>query len=278
MRKKLFLLFGIITMGFFIFQGCDNNPAGPSDNNPPQGMGQLQVKAMDTPIAGDVTEVNLHIKQVSIHRSAADANDSTAGWITLANTDTVVNFLALINGSTTVLADTALDPGHYDQLRLLLGSDNEIVVDGITFPLTIPSGTQTGVKLNLDFDIQADETYQLYLDFNASHSIHQRGHLGTFMMRPTFHAFMQHNSGRISGMVTDSLGTGIEHASVYAVANDDTTATLTDSTGNYTMILEEGTYNLSAEITEYTSVDTMYSDIEVNADAELTGYDFQFIQ
>jgi len=280
MRKIAILLFGILSMSFLVFQGCEDNPTGTDSGtiNPSQDKGRVQVHAMDTPIVGSVSEVNLHVKQVSIHRADTSANDSTSGWITIANTDTVINFLELINGETTVLADTLLAPGHYTQLRLLLDSDNTIVVDGVELPLTIPSGTQTGVKLNLDFNIEANQVYQVYLDFNASQSIHQRGNIGGFIMRPTFRVFMHDISGTISGTVSDTLGDPINHASVYAVQNTDTTATLTDSTGQYKMILEEGTYNISAELEHYISVDTSYSNVEVNADDELTGYDFTFIQ
>jgi len=279
MRKIAIVLFGILSMSFFVFQACEDNPTGTDSGtiNPSQDKGRVTVHAMDTPIAGSVTEVNLHVKQVSIHRADTSANDSTSGWITIANTDTVINFLELINGETSVLADTLLAPGHYTQLRLLLDSDNTIVVDGVELPLTIPSGTQTGVKLNLDFNIEANQVYQVYLDFNASKSIHQRGNLGNFIMRPTFRVFMHDISGTISGTVSDTLGSPINHASVYAAQNGDTTATLTDSTGQYKMILEEGTYDISTELEHFISVDTSYSNVEVNADDELTGYDFTFI-
>ncbi len=276
MRKVAIVLFGILSMGFFIFQACENNPTGSITG--PEGTGRLQIQAMDTPIAGNVTAVNLHIQQVSIHRADTSSTDSTSGWITISNKDTVVNFLELVNGSTTILADTVLDPGHYTQLRLLLGDNNSIVVDGVSLPLIVPSGTQTGVKLNLDFNIEANKLYQVYVDFNASQSIHRRGNLGSFMMRPTFRVFMHNVSGTVSGTVSDSLGSGIEHASVYAVENGDTTATLTDSTGMYKLILEEGTYNISSEIPHYISVDTTYSNVEVNAGDKLAGYDFTFIQ
>ena len=39
---------------------------------------------------------------------------------------------------------------HISQFRFILGDDNTVVVDGITYPLKAPSGQQSGFKVNVD--------------------------------------------------------------------------------------------------------------------------------
>ncbi len=69
----------------------------------------------------------------------------------------------------------------------------------------------------------------------------------------------------------------VKNASVAAVAGADTVAgTVSDEDGNFLLVVEEGTYSIAAEAEGYAEVDTTYQDITVNAEDELTGYDFIF--
>jgi len=66
----------------------------------------------------------------------------------------------------------------------------------------------------------------------------------------------------------------IPNALVEAITQNDTTSTVTDSTGAYKLILLEGAYDLTASAEGYTSADTTYTGVEVNAGANLAGYNF----
>lgn len=46
-----------------------------------------------------------------------------------------------------------LPAGHVNQLRLALGPHNTIITTGGVFALTIPSGAETGLKVNIDRDL-----------------------------------------------------------------------------------------------------------------------------
>ena len=130
------------------------------------------IQAFDAPFQGDVEHIYLNIIEVSVHRSDADSSaDSTGGWIVLSDADTTIDFLELVNGQMATLLEEELEIGQYSQLRLLLGDSSAIVVDGTSHELKIPSGSQSGVKLNLGFSIEADEIVEIYLDFDAARSI-----------------------------------------------------------------------------------------------------------
>ena len=60
--------------------------------------------------------------------------------------------------------------GHCTQIRLKLGAGSNVVVDGVTYPLTVPSGLQSGYKLVGEFDVPASGLVELALDLDAARS------------------------------------------------------------------------------------------------------------
>lgn len=252
MRSKAFLLI-IFT---FIIVGCAKKPIG---------EGRIKVETFDQPPPSNVEHLYIKIMEVSVQ-------SPTEGWKTIAKPDVAYDFLKLINGTKGVLADTSLKTGHYTQMRLLVSDTNEVVVNGKSYPLVVPSGVETGIKLNLDFDIHGGELTEILVDFDASRSITWTP--GNYLLRPAFRAFKKTLSGTISGSVKDTAGVGIPNALIEAIASNDTPSTVTDSAGVYKLILLEGTYNLRVSAEGYIAADTTYTGVEVKAGEHLTGYNF----
>ena len=259
-------------MGLMLaFIGCETTT---DDSDTVGSSGSVMIQAFDAPFQGDVEHIYLNILEVSVHRADADSSaDSTAGWIVLSEVDTTIDFLELVNGQMATLLEEELEIGQYSQLRLLLGDSSAIVVDGVSHELKVPSGSQSGVKLNLGFSIEADEIVEIYLDFDAARSINKHPKQDRYSMRPTFKVFKSVLSGTMSGMVTDSLDAGLEDIVVQAVTGGDTTSTITGEAGMYQFILLEGTYDLSATGFEL-ETDTSYSAVALTPEDNLTGYDF----
>jgi hypothetical protein len=251
-------LFAFIVVILPLFFACSKTPTG---NEP----GRIRILAMDSPLLAGVEHIYLTIKEVGLHRSES-------GWITVAQPDSTFDFLELVNGVTKVLLDTLIQSGHYTQMRLVVADTNQIVVNGDTFPLVVPSGTETGVKLNLDFVLQPGQLMEFFVDFDASRSVEMVN--GAFLLHPTYRALPLVQAGTISGTVKNAGGSGIPSAEVQAVGLVDTITTLTDSSGEYKLILAPGTYDLSAMAAGYSSADTSYQDVQVQAGDKLTGYDF----
>ena len=203
------------------------------------GSGTMNVHLVDGPISG-YQAVNINIQSVEI--------SGNGGWRTLGTPNKTYNLLSLTGGVSEMLASGATLPaGHYSQMRLILGSGNTVkLADGTVQPLTVPSGLQSGVKLVVSFDVAAGTTADVWIDFDAAHSIQvvQAGASGQYLLRPTVWAYDKVVTGSISGKLTDSAtAAALPGAVVYAETLDASgnariaRSAITDATGAYTLDL-----------------------------------------
>ncbi|NTW85870.1 MAG: DUF4382 domain-containing protein, partial [Holophagaceae bacterium] len=162
--------------------------------------------------------------------------------------DRTINLLRLVGGVEESLVNGATLPtGHYGQMRLVLGAGNTVkLADGTVQPLTVPSGLQSGIKLVVSFDVAPGTTKDVWIDFDAAHSILvvQAGASGQYHLRPTVWAFDKLVTGSIHGTLTDAAGaTPLAGATVFAETLDPTgspvlaRSTVTDASGAYTLDL-----------------------------------------
>jgi hypothetical protein len=106
---------------------------------------------------------------------------------------------------------------------------------------------QSGVKLNVHFDVAPGTTKDVFVDFDASRSIflHRAGMSGQFILRPVVRAVDRVVTGSIAGKLTDAqTGAGIAGAIVMAETVDAVTgaptvirSVLTGADGSYTLDL-----------------------------------------
>jgi hypothetical protein len=75
------------------------------------------------------------------------------------------------------------------------------VQGGAGHELTIPSGMQSGLKLNRGFDVPAGGSADFTIDFDLHKSVHMTGS-GSYMLRPTLRMVDNIMVGSISGTVT----------------------------------------------------------------------------
>jgi len=249
MRKLIYL---IPVLLLFFYTGCseDNstNPAG-------SGQGQLKISMVDSPAQYD--QVNIVVTRVEVHM----ADSSEGSWMVVNPVPHTYDLLLLTNGASVVLGDTFLTAGHYTQLRLILGEGSNVVVNGDTLPLIIPSGMQTGIKLNHEFDIEPGNLYELMLDFNADQSIHVTGN-GVYMLNPVIRVMPVVISGSISGQVLPLDA----DASVWTVAGTDTISTFPNSGGFFgLMTLPAGTYDVHIDPNNIAYTDTVVTNVQVDA-------------
>jgi hypothetical protein len=210
---------------------------------------------VDAPNSYD--EVNIVVTEVTVHQSGAD---SISGWWTVNDSTATYDLLELTNGANAILADEQLPAGHYTQIRLYIGEGSNVVVDGVTYPLTIPSGTQSGLKLNHPFEIEEDLLYELTLDFDAEESINQTGS-GQYMLNPVIRVEANAVSGSISGIITPASA----EALVWTIAGSDTISTWADTlSGDFMlMAVPEGVYDVTIIPNDTTYNDTTITDVVV---------------
>ena len=131
--------------------------------NKDAGTSTLHIRLTDAPAAYD--EVNVDLKEVRVNFS-----DDSTGWITLQTKDTIYNLLGLQNGLDTLVASGTVPANTVKEVRLILGDNNTIKVNGQLYPLTIPSGSTSGLKIKVNKKLNATlET--VVLDFDAGASV-----------------------------------------------------------------------------------------------------------
>ncbi len=115
-----------------------------------------------------------------------------------------VDLTTLTNGVLQSLGTTALPAGQYQQIRLLLastGNANYVVDGGVPYPLTVPSGLQTGIKLIGQFTVTANTLADVVLDFDACRSVVSAGNSGKYLLKPVISIDPVVVSGTIDGYV-----------------------------------------------------------------------------
>ena len=206
----------LLSICLMIVMGCSGNSGSGQSSASGNAMGAMTVRLVDSPTSA-FQAINLDIQQVQIHASAAA---SESGWITLGSPNKVVNLLALQGGVVeTLAAGASLSAGTYQQLRLVLGSRNGVVLgDGTTADLKVPSGMQTGVKIPGSFTVLAGTTADIFIDFDAAHSIHihEAGPSRSYILRPVVQGFDKAVTGSISGTLTGTGGAALVGVDVYA--------------------------------------------------------------
>lgn len=205
--------------------------------NPAPGL--VRVSMTDAPGAYD--QVNVVVREVRVHA----AGETDGGWYTVrTDADTTIDLLTLANGGFVTLGDELVPAGDYDQVRLVLGDGSTVVVDGVTHALTVPSGMQSGIKVQGLFTVPPGGTVDVALDFDAGRSIHETGN-GKWMMRPVIRLVVLTRSGAIAGQLDPATD-----ATVYAITGADTVASTVPATdGTFKLAaLPGGTYDVAIDV------------------------------
>ena len=212
-------LFAIVMLCFTI-NSCSKRSG---TSNQPSSM---NIYLTDAP--GNYQAVWIDIQQVMV-KGSSDSSDN--GWISVPLLRPgKYNLLDLRNGQDTLLGGVSLPAGAVSQIRLILGNDNQLVLeDGTTVDLKTPSAQQSGLKLNVDANLIAGIPYELVMDFDAARSIVKAGNSGQYLLKPVIRTFAKAAGGAIQGVVLP----GDANAHVMAIAGVDTLGAIPDASGAY---------------------------------------------
>ena len=230
---KTKLLIGVFILSAIIltsFVSCKKN-------NNTDGTARLQVFLTDDP--GDYESVYIDVKDVQINVTGADN-----GWQSLQGVNAnVYDLLRLVNDEDTILADAEIPSGRLHQIRLVLGTENYVKVEGTSqlIKLETPSAKQSGLKLNIQADVTDERLYMIVLDFDVARSIVKTGN-NKYILKPTIRAILNAVGGTVKGVVMP----GDFQTAVYAVQGVDTIATtFTGVNGGYIIKgLPAGSYDV----------------------------------
>lgn len=248
MKKRLFVAgIALVAMSAFV-TGCDKT----DDDATTTGTAKVRMHLTDGP--ADYDAIYLDIKSVEVTMAG-----SSAQTLSIIHPGTY-NLLDFKNGLDTLLLEADLPAGTISQMRLILGDNNTIVVDGQTYPLSTPSAQQSGVKLNLNQNFVAGGAYDVWIDFDAAKSIVETGN-GQYKLKPVIRAYSALTDGRIEGYVLPLAA----FSTVYAVNGTDTFSAIPNLVSGYYKMsgLPSGNYSVWIDANAGGYLDTMISNVTV---------------
>ncbi|MBL0730086.1 DUF4382 domain-containing protein [Piscinibacter sp. HJYY11] len=241
------------------------------------GSGTLRVALTDAPACG-YDHVYVTVDRVRVHQSST-ATDADAGWAEVVlPTPRRIDLLSLTNGVLDELGQTPLPAGRYTQLRLVLAPNgngnatpiaNAIRLTGDTqdTPLVTPSGQQSGLKMNVNIDVAANQMVDAVLDFDACKSIVRAGNSGRWLLKPVIRVIPRYISGVLGHVDLSLVGPGttvsLQQAGVVV------RSTVPDATGRFLLQpVAPGTYDLVLSAPGRTT--TVITGVPVTADTVLS--------
>lgn len=228
------------------------------NKNSTAGNATINVHLVDGPGAYDNVFIDIQDVQVK-----ADNDNTESGWQSLnISRKGVYDLLKFKNGIDTSLGTLSLPAGSINQVRLILGNNNSVVLNGVSYPLNTPSAQQSGLKLAFKTNLTAGVNYDFYIDFDAARSIVQTGN-GKYNLKPVIKVFTEATSGAIKGVVAPASA----KTWVYAIlnVNDTITSTLTDGLSGAFLLrgLPVNSYKVAFSSSTGTFRDTVYNNVSV---------------
>jgi len=243
---RLCTISAILLLPLFFFFGCSGG-----DKAAPAGA-NVNVRISDPATCSGPAGAFSHI-YVTITDVRISASNGDSGWIdltpSLAQNPQQIDLLGQANNQcflATLGATTALQPGSYQQIRIMLADNSTAVANNVcggtancvmissspntALPLLLSSEAHTGIKIPSgqiaggQFSIAAGETKDLDIDFNACESIVAQGN-GQFRLKPVLHA------GEVSLTSTSINGTAVDSVTNQPITGGNTVVALEQKDG-----------------------------------------------
>jgi len=175
------------------------------------GSGQVKISLTDAPSdLANVSQVNVTFDEIRVHdeassslpdggaadAGAAEDGSNGNGWIVVCTDTETIDLLSLTGGRFTPLCSRPLadggtenvavevPAGNISQVRLHLTSAGLVFNDGTPDAgVTIPSGSTSGLKIDVNQTVPQGGVLEIKLDFDAAQSIHRTGN-GKYLMQP----------------------------------------------------------------------------------------------
>lgn len=202
--------------------------------------GNFKVRMTDSP--ADFEALDVEIAEVEVY-------SETSGWVELSSESQFVDVLSLTNGSEAEIGfASGLEAGHYTQLRITFGNDNNLSVmagadlGGLSSLLTLDLALQDShqVVIEIDEQISSENSADILLDFNVAASVIQQGN--DYILDPVMTEIHNAETG-IQGEVE-----GAANAYIMVTDGQNSFSTYVDAQGRFLLRgMASGTYNLIAE-------------------------------
>jgi hypothetical protein len=216
--KKISAWFGVLLLGLMLFIGACQKQI--DESIPNSDTKKISIYLTDDPCNFDSLFVDIRFVEVKIDTSKQHGdddhhgdndddgdddhqhNDSFGFWDTLAINPGVYNILKLRNGLDTLLASGNIPAGKIRKIRITIGTNNSIVVGGISHPLLLSAGANNYVYVKIHSEDEDDDIptqSAIWLDFDVCKSVRISG--GQYFLKPFLKTFSMKKSGRVEGKV-----------------------------------------------------------------------------
>ena len=193
LRFKVFISVFCIT--FFLI-GCSS-----TDDN----YGIVSLRVIDSSYSGLAKELiydkgDYSIINISIIRIELTGDDTVIVFEDYGTDPLLINLLDLGSAGTLLISDAEIPLGNYNKIRMILDAPEEqkqapvnpgsfLTLDGDTteYAIFIPSGTQTGLKINLQPQLELIDgsSFEIVFDFNSENTITKTGQNNRYIIGPT---------------------------------------------------------------------------------------------
>lgn len=217
----------VVSMILFALAGCSGGGGGSADT------GRMSLSITDAPV-DDASNVVVQFSGVAFKREGEAAEVVQ----NLSPSPRQLDLLEYQQGRAALLLDgVTLPAGRYQWVRLIVDTQQNVrdsyivLTTGEECELRVPSGAESGLKLNRGFTLSAEGSVALTIDFDLRKSIHappgQRGMAEGctqgYLMRPTLRIVDDANVGAISGTIDSALVTEACLPKVYVYSGSDVT-------------------------------------------------------
>jgi hypothetical protein len=194
------------------------------------------------PLAVRMTDLPGPYNAVYIDLQGVEITGGNGNVVVLNVHPGIYNLLNFSNGVDTLIANGTLEDANVEQIRLILGPNNTVVVNNVTYPLSTPSADQTGLKLQVHQTLTADILYSILLDFDVYKSIVETGN-NTYKLKPVIRTIEAPISGIIKGKITP-IGT-LAYVTATSATNISYSSNVA-ATGDFKLLgLPAGTYSVT---------------------------------
>ncbi|MGE5625157.1 MAG: DUF4382 domain-containing protein [Bacillota bacterium] len=169
------------------------------------GTGTLDLSVTDTPVDG--------AQSVVVAFTGVELMGPSGLQKYPLSSEQTIDLLKLQgNASASLLDGVAVPAGNYQWIRLDIDDANSYLIDsnGGKFPLDIPSGSQSGLKLVSGFTVAQGGTADFMIDFDLRQSVtlDNSGGMTTYTLKPALRLINMEQVGSVSGTVASTLSVG----------------------------------------------------------------------
>jgi hypothetical protein len=267
-----------LLLAVLFFAACQKAGAGYEQSA--VGKASVKIYLTDDPsLVFDAVNIDIQKMEIKVedsleeqhemeHQSEADDDDqnghTAGGWMPVTIHPGVYNVLNFRNGLDTLFASADFASNRtVRKIRLTLGNQNSVVLNGATLPLSVKGKDNIIViKLHeLEISSAANSVTNFWLDFDAGRSIRMHGN--NLELKPEVKAFRKEKAGSIEGRVVPAEANAI----VYAMMGADTVASAKpEREGEFKIVgLKAGSYTLLIDATANNYTDKTITGISVQA-------------